>query len=71
MFVPIHLLAIAGLWRHRENWATHSLAVAILVAFGITTAVFWAHTSHKSCLDVLLFVYAAAAFDRGAVRATP
>src|SRR5262249_55256060 len=69
MFAPIHLLAIAGLWRHRQRWDVHSLAVAIFAAFGATTAVFWAHTSHKSCLDVLLFVYAASAFTRGEMRA--
>jgi 4-amino-4-deoxy-L-arabinose transferase-like glycosyltransferase len=61
VFLPIHVLAVIALWRHRRAWRVHALCGAILVSFAITTAVFWAHTSHKSCLDVLLFVYAAAA----------
>jgi hypothetical protein len=68
MFAPIHLLAVAGWWRHRQDWSVHSLALAIFAAFGVTTAVFWAHTSHKSCLDVFLFVYAASIFRDGDMR---
>ena len=47
-------------WRARRH-ADHLLAPALLAAFAATTAVYWAHTSHKSVIDALLFVYAAGA----------
>jgi len=68
VFAPIHLLAAIGLWQQRHAWRAHSLTAAILLAFGATTAVFWAHTSHKSYLDMFLFVYAGAV-GRNAWRA--
>jgi 4-amino-4-deoxy-L-arabinose transferase-like glycosyltransferase len=64
VFLPIHLLAAWALWRHRRAWRVHALFGAVLVSFAFTTAMFWAHTSHKSYLDVFLFVYAAAALSR-------
>src|SRR6185436_7326752 len=68
VFAPIHLLAAIGLWRHRQAWRDHALMGALLLSFAATTAVFWAHTSHKSYLDVFLFVYAAAVLGRSTVR---
>lgn len=68
VFLPIHLLAALGLWHHRGAWRVHGLFVAVLASFAITTALFWAHTSHKSYLDVFLFVYAAAALSHRPVR---
>jgi 4-amino-4-deoxy-L-arabinose transferase-like glycosyltransferase len=68
VFLPVHLLAAIALWQHRRAWRVHALAGAVLVSFAITTAAFWAHTSHKSCLDVLLFVYAAAAIGHRPAR---
>jgi 4-amino-4-deoxy-L-arabinose transferase-like glycosyltransferase len=59
VFLPIHALALWTLWRSRS--IEHGLSVLLLLAFAITTALFWAHTSHKSYLDAVLFVYAAAA----------
>jgi hypothetical protein len=61
-FLPIHLLAVAAFVRHRTNWRVHALVGLIVAGFLATTAVFWAHTSHKSFLDALAFVYAPAAF---------
>lgn len=58
-FLPIHGLAAVGLWRRRREWPRHGVVYAVLGGFLITTAVFWAHTSHKSLVDSLLFVYAA------------
>jgi hypothetical protein len=67
IFAPIHLLAAVALWQHRHAWREHSLTGALLLSFGATTAVFWAHTSHKNYLDLFAFVYAAAA-ARGVMR---
>jgi hypothetical protein len=59
LFVPIHVLAAAGLWRSRHAWRVHGAVWAVGAAFLLTTAIFWAHTSHKSHLDTFLFMYAA------------
>ena len=59
VYVPVHLLAAIGLWRSRGDWQPHALVYLVFLSFFITTAIFWAHTSQKSCLDVFLFVYAA------------
>jgi 4-amino-4-deoxy-L-arabinose transferase-like glycosyltransferase len=64
VFVPIHLLAAWALWRQRRAWRVHALFGAVLASFAVTTALFWAHTSHKSYLDAFLFVYAAAVISR-------
>jgi 4-amino-4-deoxy-L-arabinose transferase-like glycosyltransferase len=61
LFLPVHLLAVWGLWRFRATDSAHLLSAAVLAAFVVTTAVFWAHTSHKSVVDSLLFVYAGGA----------
>ena len=73
-FLPLHLLAVVGAWRARGRG--HLLIAGCLLAFALTTAVFWAHTSHKSYLDALIFIYAGAgacalAARRGAVAAQP
>lgn len=67
-FVPVHLLGLVGLWRARHGSLGTSLVYLVLVAFALTTAVFWAHTSHKSYLDALIFVYAASALESVRVR---
>ncbi len=59
-FVAVHVLALAAAWwarsaRHRG----HALVALLFLSFALTTAVFWAHTSHKSYLDPFLFIYAA------------
>jgi predicted O-methyltransferase YrrM len=58
IFIPVHLLAAVGLWRSRRDWRRHAPLYGVLLTFVATTAIFWAHTSHKSYLDVFLFVYA-------------
>ncbi len=60
IFLPLHLLALAGAWRVRGGWRDHTLLFALVLSFATTTAVYWAHTSHKSLIDPVLFVYAAA-----------
>jgi len=59
--VPLHLLAVLGWWRSRldRRSVPHLLICFLFVAFIITTAVFWSHTSHKSTLHMFLGIYAA------------
>jgi len=59
LFLAVHALAAVGLWRSRRHGVEHWLSYGVLAAFLATTAMFWSHTSHKSIIDVLLFVYAA------------
>lgn len=62
LFATVHVLAVAGAWRARHYGGRgHAVIALLFAAFAVTTAVFWAHTSHKSYLDPFLFIYAAAA----------
>ena len=60
LFLHVHVLAVVGCWRSRSDWRVHSVVWLVIASFAATTAIFWAHTSHKSYLDPVLFVYAAA-----------
>jgi 4-amino-4-deoxy-L-arabinose transferase-like glycosyltransferase len=59
VYLPLHVAAVIGAWRVRSRGSAHVLPYTILLAFLITTGVFWAHTSHATFLDPLWFVYAA------------
>jgi 4-amino-4-deoxy-L-arabinose transferase-like glycosyltransferase len=59
VFLIVHALALLAAWRARGR--EHRLIFLLVLAFAVTTAIFWAHTSHKSFLDPILFIYAAAA----------
>ncbi len=71
--VPLHALALIGWWRSRGNGklVAHLLVCFLFVAFMVTTAVFWAHTSHKSTLHLFLGVYAAFALAQWRAASTP
>lgn len=56
VYGALNLCALAGLWTGRRRGGP---VFAMLAGFAITTAVYWSHTSHKSVIDGLLFVYAA------------
>jgi len=62
-YVPVMLLAGLGLWLlgRRKNWPALLLCGAHVLAFSLVTMVFWAHTSHRSYLDVYFIVLAAGA----------
>lgn len=66
LFLPVNVLALLGLWRARGEGGPHLLVILLFVTFAITTAVFWAHTSHRSFLHAFKFIYAAGAL--GALR---
>lgn len=60
VYLPIHVAALIAAWRMRRRWRDQVLVYGFVVAFLVTTAVYWAHTSHSTWLDPLWFVYAAA-----------
>lgn len=70
VYVPIHVLAAVGLWQSRAGRGPQALIYLLLGSFAMTTALFWAHTSHASYLHPVLFLYASAALVRG-IRARP
>jgi hypothetical protein len=59
LFAPLNVLALIGLWRARRAGPGHVLILLLFVSFAATTAIFWAHTSHRSFLHVFKIVYAA------------
>lgn len=59
IFGPLNGLALVGLWRARNAGPGHVLVLLLFASFALTTAVFWAHTSHRSFLHVFKIVYAA------------
>jgi 4-amino-4-deoxy-L-arabinose transferase-like glycosyltransferase len=65
---PIALLALCGAALNWRAWRPLALLGAAFLGFMIVTAVFWAHTNHRTPLDVYLVVYAAAALDTFAGR---
>lgn len=70
--VPLHVLALIGWWsrpRQDDTPTGHLLVALLFVAFVVTTAVFWAHTSHKSTLHSFLCVYAGFALAQWQQRA--
>ncbi len=67
-WTPLLVLGLAGLWRERHMWRRDLPIYAHFATFAGITAVLWAHTSHRSYLDVYLMVFAAGvlakAFER-------
>jgi len=63
-YVPIAILGLLGMVLARHRWREHSLIYLQFLAFILVTAVFWAHTSHRSYLDIYLIVFSAYAVDR-------
>ena len=52
------VLGLAGAWRDRHHWRRDAILYAHFACFGAITAVLWAHTSHRSYLDIYLMVFA-------------
>jgi hypothetical protein len=59
-FGPVMLLGLWGMWRRHARWREDSLVYLVFATFILITAAFWAHTSHRSYLDVYWIVYGAA-----------
>jgi apolipoprotein N-acyltransferase len=62
-YVPISVLGLLGFFLGRCNRGVILIGM-LFIAFMAVTAVFWAHTSHRSYLDVYLIVLAASVIDR-------
>src|SRR6185503_3132052 len=63
-YAPILVLGLLGMVMARDRWREHSLIYLQILTFVAVTAVFWAHTSHRTYLDVYLILFAAYAVDR-------
>src|SRR5262249_14762380 len=61
-YAPASILGLAGIWLARRRRETLLIAMAF-ISFVSVTAVFWAHTSHRSYLDVYLIIFAASLLD--------
>ncbi len=62
-YVPVSILGMIGFFLGRHNRGVILIGM-LFIAFTAVTAVFWAHTSHRSYLDVYLIVLAASVIDR-------
>lgn len=62
-YVPVAILGVVGMLLARGRREV-ILIVMLFIAFICVTAVFWAHTVHRSYLDVYLIVFAASAVER-------
>jgi 4-amino-4-deoxy-L-arabinose transferase-like glycosyltransferase len=62
-YAPIALLGVIGMFVERRNRGVILIGL-LFVAFIFVTAVFWAHTSHRSYLDVFFIVLAASVVER-------
>jgi hypothetical protein len=61
---PMCLLAVIGIWFSKERWREFLPIFLLVACFAAVTAVFWAHTSHRSYLDVYGIVFASHAVRR-------
>lgn len=60
VYVPLHLLAALGVWHLRAARGPRLVLHLLLGSYAMTSALFWAHTSHASYLHPVLFVCSAA-----------
>ena len=57
-YTPVLILAALGIWWTAARWREFLPIYLLVGCFVIVTAVFWAHTSHRSYLDVYMIVFA-------------
>ena len=62
-YVPVAILGLVGMFLARRRREVILIGM-LFIAFICVTAVFWAHTSHRSYLDVYLIVFAASVVER-------
>ena len=61
---PISILGIVGMILTWREWRRHSLIYLLFLTFAGVTAIFWAHTSHRSYLDVYRIIFASFVITR-------
>ncbi|MBW8785745.1 MAG: glycosyltransferase family 39 protein [Novosphingobium sp.] len=57
-YTPLLVLGIYGAWRERRRWRRLGSIWLLFACFIVTTGLIWAHSSHRSPLDVYLMVLA-------------
>jgi hypothetical protein len=62
-YVPIAILGLIGMFLARRRREVILIGM-LFIAFICVTAVFWAHTSHRSYLDIYWIVFAASVIER-------
>jgi 4-amino-4-deoxy-L-arabinose transferase-like glycosyltransferase len=62
-YIPVAVLGLTGMFMARRRRETILIGL-LFVAFICVTAVFWAHTSHRSYLDVYWIVFASWVLER-------
>ena len=63
-YVPIAIFGVWGMVMTRERWRELGVIYLLFAAFVAVTALFWAHTGHRTHLDVYLIVFSATALTR-------
>ncbi|MBC7899626.1 MAG: hypothetical protein H7070_06185, partial [Saprospiraceae bacterium] len=58
-YFPILILGILGAISTRKRWRELMPVYLLFLSFIAGTAIYWAHTSHRSFLDVYLILFAA------------
>jgi 4-amino-4-deoxy-L-arabinose transferase-like glycosyltransferase len=61
-YAPIAILGAVGMVLARDRPGT-ALVAMLFLCFIIVTAIFWAHTSHRTYLDIYLIVFSASVVD--------
>jgi 4-amino-4-deoxy-L-arabinose transferase-like glycosyltransferase len=69
-YVPVAILGLLGIFLARRRREVMLIGL-LFIAFICVTSVFWAHTSHRSYLDVYLIVCAASVLERVRLRFDP
>jgi hypothetical protein len=68
-YFPILVLGIIGLMISADDWKQYLPFFILCAAFVASTALFWAHTSHRTYLDVYMMIFAANAIVVGVSKA--
>jgi 4-amino-4-deoxy-L-arabinose transferase-like glycosyltransferase len=63
-YVPIAIFGVWGMIMTRARWRELGVIYLLFASFVAVTAVFWAHTVHRTHLDVYLIVFSATALTR-------
>jgi 4-amino-4-deoxy-L-arabinose transferase-like glycosyltransferase len=70
-YMPILMLGVIGMVLSWRRWKELSVIYLLFLTFAAVTAVFFAHTSHRSYLDVYLIVFSAHAIHQAVSRTIP
>ena len=63
-YVPIAIFGVWGMIMTRARWRELGIIYLLFASFVAVTALFWAHTVHRTHLDVYLIVFSANALTR-------